>query len=263
MSRTVTGSGSSSSSRTTPHRDASAWRSAPARPTPPRPGASSSRSPLTCPARSSSSPTSRSRSLDSAPPAARRGGRSYWPAAADCCAAATLSHFALRRRRARRRRMGLVRLRPLGLPHARRRRARRAAGAGRRHERLRHGHGRRPHRGAAVSEQLSRPLAVAAALVADDLGHMEHLFSGRRVLVRLEPALADGADARQTVILAVNEILRFCPNVALALPPEDRDLIKDRQRARGRDPRLHAPGRDRRHGEHRLRRRPQCRRRGP
>jgi hypothetical protein len=76
-----------------------------------------------------------------------------------------------------------------------------------------------------VSEQLSRPLAVAAALLADDLGHVEHLFTGRRVLIRLEPALAGGTDARQTVILAVNEILRFCPNVALALPPEDRDLI--------------------------------------
>jgi len=77
-----------------------------------------------------------------------------------------------------------------------------------------------------VSEQLSRPLAVAAGLLADDLTHVEHLFTGRRVLVRLEPALAGGADARQTVVLAVNEILRFCPNVALALPPEDADLLE-------------------------------------
>ncbi len=77
-----------------------------------------------------------------------------------------------------------------------------------------------------MSEQLSRPLAVAAALLGDDLAHVEHLFTGRRVLVRLEPALTGGADARQTVILAVNEILRFCPNVALALPPEDADLLE-------------------------------------
>jgi hypothetical protein len=79
-----------------------------------------------------------------------------------------------------------------------------------------------------VSEQLSRPLAVAAALLPgpSDLARVGHLFAGRRVLVRLEPALAGGADARQTVVLAVNEILRFCPNIALALPPEDADLVE-------------------------------------
>jgi hypothetical protein len=77
-----------------------------------------------------------------------------------------------------------------------------------------------------VSEQLSRPLAVAAGLLADDFTRVEHLFTGRRVFVRLEPALAGGADARQTVVLAVNEVLRFCPNVAVALPPEDAELIE-------------------------------------
>lgn len=77
-----------------------------------------------------------------------------------------------------------------------------------------------------MSEQLSRPLAVAAALLADDPTHVEHLFTGRRVLVRLEPTLTGNADARQTVILAVNEILRFCPNVALTVPPQDADLLE-------------------------------------
>jgi len=73
---------------------------------------------------------------------------------------------------------------------------------------------------------LSTPVAPAGAVNPALEPARKHLFTGRRVLVRLEPALAGGADARQTVVLAVNEILRFCPDVALTLPPEDADLVE-------------------------------------
>jgi hypothetical protein len=77
-----------------------------------------------------------------------------------------------------------------------------------------------------VSQQSSRPNAVAASLLDADLVAVEHLFTSRRVLVRLEPTLAGRPDARETLILAVNEILRFCPNMALAVPLADADLLE-------------------------------------
>jgi len=77
-----------------------------------------------------------------------------------------------------------------------------------------------------VSQQSSRPNAVAASLLGADPAYVEHLFTSRRVLVRLEPTLAGRPDARETVILAVNQILRFCPNIALDIPATDADLLE-------------------------------------
>lgn len=75
-----------------------------------------------------------------------------------------------------------------------------------------------------MSEQLSRPLAVAAHLRGEDAAALEHLFADRRVLISLEPTLATRSDAHETVLLAVNEILRFCPQITLVVPPEARHL---------------------------------------
>ncbi len=77
-----------------------------------------------------------------------------------------------------------------------------------------------------MSQQSSRPDAVAASLLGADPADVEHLFTSRRVRVRLEPTLAGRPDARETVILAVNQILRFCPNIALDLPVVDADLLE-------------------------------------
>lgn len=65
----------------------------------------------------------------------------------------------------------------------------------------------------------SRPMALAAALAAVDAEASEHLFGERRVLVRLESDRAASPVMQEAFLLAINEILRFCPNVTIALPP--------------------------------------------
>ncbi|MFL5961793.1 MAG: ThiF family adenylyltransferase [Gaiellaceae bacterium] len=69
------------------------------------------------------------------------------------------------------------------------------------------------------SIELSRPVALAAELTATDASVIEHLFTTKRILLRLEPALGDVQAAHETLILLVNEVLRFCPNITVELPP--------------------------------------------
>lgn len=66
--------------------------------------------------------------------------------------------------------------------------------------------------------RFSRPFAAAASLVNAETD-VETLFRCAHVVVRLEESLADSADAEATLMLAVNEILRFCPNVTVVVPP--------------------------------------------
>jgi hypothetical protein len=71
-----------------------------------------------------------------------------------------------------------------------------------------------------TSEQrLSRPLATAARLLQSDEAEVESLFRNAYVLVRLDDEVADSADGQSTLLLAINEILRFCPNVSVEVPP--------------------------------------------
>src|SRR5438132_5260487 len=72
---------------------------------------------------------------------------------------------------------------------------------------------------------LSRPVRLAARLRGQDEAELEHLFREARVLVRLEDAFADACDARETFLFAVNQILRFCPNVTVSVPAGTRHLI--------------------------------------
>jgi hypothetical protein len=76
------------------------------------------------------------------------------------------------------------------------------------------------------SIELSRPAALAAELIATDVGTIEHLFTTKRILLRLEPALGDVDAARQTLILLANEVLRFCPNVTVELPAAAHELVR-------------------------------------
>jgi len=78
-----------------------------------------------------------------------------------------------------------------------------------------------------MNQQSSRPTAVAASLLGADPADVEHLFTNRHVLVRLELTLAGRPDARETLVLAVNEISRFCPNIALDIPGADADLLEN------------------------------------
>lgn len=72
---------------------------------------------------------------------------------------------------------------------------------------------------------LSRPVRLAARLRRENEAELEHLFREARIMVRLEDAFASVSDARETFRFAVNQSLRFCPNVALCVPAGARDLI--------------------------------------
>jgi hypothetical protein len=68
-----------------------------------------------------------------------------------------------------------------------------------------------------VEPRLSRPLRWAAQLTADAEAELVNYFRKIRIAVRLEPALESNPDARETVLAAVNMLLRFCPGVTVAV----------------------------------------------
>jgi tRNA A37 threonylcarbamoyladenosine dehydratase len=74
-------------------------------------------------------------------------------------------------------------------------------------------------------QRLSRPVAAGARLLGADEREVERRFRRARVLVRLGDELADSADAHFSLLLAVNEILRFCPSVAVAAPARHDALL--------------------------------------
>jgi hypothetical protein len=68
---------------------------------------------------------------------------------------------------------------------------------------------------------LSRPTRLAARLRDEAEEATEQLFRHRRVLVRLQPDFCDRRNGRETFLLAVNEVIRFCPNVVLSVSRDD------------------------------------------
>jgi hypothetical protein len=75
------------------------------------------------------------------------------------------------------------------------------------------------------SIEFSRPGALAAELAATDASTIEHLFTAKRILLRLETALGEVGEAGETLLLLTNEVLRFCPNIIVELPSAARELI--------------------------------------
>ena len=70
----------------------------------------------------------------------------------------------------------------------------------------------------------SRPARLAASLAEGTEEECAHLFLKKSVLIRLESAFAHVQDARETFLFAVNQVLRFCPNVGLLVPFEFQNL---------------------------------------
>src|SRR6266436_8996474 len=87
---------------------------------------------------------------------------------------------------------------------------------------------------------LSRPLRLAAELRGEDEVTLEHLLEDAHVLIRLEEAFCDMPDARETFILTVNQVIRFCQNVAVCVPTGARELV---EAASGIAARVHGDGR--------------------
>lgn len=74
--------------------------------------------------------------------------------------------------------------------------------------------------------EASRPVALASRLAGEPMPALEHLLARRTVLVRLAPEVATSVPMREAALLAVNAILRFCPNVTLALPSAAMDVAE-------------------------------------
>src|SRR5579872_595211 len=75
--------------------------------------------------------------------------------------------------------------------------------------------------------QFSRPARLAADLGNWTEEQAAQLFTEKRILVRVEEEFAMVPDARRVLFRSVNQVLRFCPNVALQLPPPLVQLAED------------------------------------
>src|SRR2546429_6425992 len=83
-----------------------------------------------------------------------------------------------------------------------------------------------------ISSLLSRPIRLAAQVRGTDEATLEHLIEDAHVLVRLEEALTDVPDARETFLSLVNQVVRFCPNVAVCV--HARELAEEARRVGAR-----------------------------
>ena len=73
----------------------------------------------------------------------------------------------------------------------------------------------------------SRPVRLAARLTGLPESELQNLFCGSRVLARIEKRFVEVSDAREILRFAVNQILRFCPNLAVGLEPVNGELLRE------------------------------------
>lgn len=74
------------------------------------------------------------------------------------------------------------------------------------------------------SPMFSRPLRAAARLRGDSEESLGTSFLDGRVLIAIEPKFVRVRDAQETLFFAVNQALRFCPNVEVCVPPDAGEL---------------------------------------
>ena len=73
-------------------------------------------------------------------------------------------------------------------------------------------------------EKFSRPARLGALITGDSEESIAHLFTKKRILVRLEASFRETLDAREAFLLAVNLCLRFCSNVSVLVEGGSREL---------------------------------------
>lgn len=66
-------------------------------------------------------------------------------------------------------------------------------------------------------DMFSRPARLAALITGESEEAVIHLFTEKRILVRLEAPFCEIADARETFLFAVNQCLRFCSNISVCV----------------------------------------------
>ena len=68
-----------------------------------------------------------------------------------------------------------------------------------------------------ADEIFSRPARLGALITGDSEESIAHLFTEKKILLRLEPQFLQYADARETFLFAVNQCLRFCSNISVCV----------------------------------------------
>jgi hypothetical protein len=76
-------------------------------------------------------------------------------------------------------------------------------------------------------EIFSRPARLGAVITGEREEAIVHLFTKKRILLRLEAASLDVPDARETFIYAVNQCLRFCSNISVRIEGGSDDLLQN------------------------------------
>src|SRR5260370_42040081 len=75
-------------------------------------------------------------------------------------------------------------------------------------------------------EKLSRPARLGAHLSGTHDEAVAQLFTEKRIFVRLEPEFCEIADARETFLFTVNQLLRFCPNISVSVNGDRTNLVE-------------------------------------
>jgi hypothetical protein len=74
--------------------------------------------------------------------------------------------------------------------------------------------------------EFSRPARLGAFITGQTEEAVIHLFTEKRILVRLEAPFCEVADARETFLFAVNQCLRFCSNISVCIEGGSEALIR-------------------------------------
>ncbi len=75
-------------------------------------------------------------------------------------------------------------------------------------------------------EMFSRPARLGAFITGKSEEAVIHLFTEKRILVRLEAPFREVADARESFLFAVNQCLRFCSNVTVCVEGDSDELFR-------------------------------------
>jgi hypothetical protein len=76
-------------------------------------------------------------------------------------------------------------------------------------------------------EIFSRPARLGASITGDSEESVVHLFTEKRILIRLEARFLEIADARESFLFAVNLCLRFCSNICVCVEGRAAELIRN------------------------------------
>lgn len=74
-------------------------------------------------------------------------------------------------------------------------------------------------------EVFSRPARLAASIMEETEEAAIHLFSEKKILVRLEAPFCEVPDARETFLFTVNQCLRFCSNISVCIEGGSDSLV--------------------------------------